>query len=692
MFSSIFTYSHTTMLDFELIRKKVQEHQSKTVAFNPCDPVILCEHLKQCPKDASLAIQWAYNAKGRLAGMRFETEPEEPLVGRLCCTQHPQDEVDKANHWLKNESPLRNRPSPGQSGHCELYYDRIFEVGVDGLLEDIKQAADKATTDQKDTYESFTIALKAFSDMIFRAAEDAGNAEAAERCRHVAHQPPRTFWEAVQLLWFVEIGVEIGDDSSLINPGRLDRRLIRFYERDLMEQRVTYRDAVQAFALIYLYINHFTFNGLAFGVMLGGDVVNDLSYASIDAVRLCRLVYPSVGLCVNEKTPHSLKRLAIDVIAEGYPNPSFFNDTVIRKGLEYYGVPENIRGNYINSTCVEITPCGFSNVWVASPYYNLSQMLLENLKTDAADFDAFLENFHKILATHVKNGAENQRKDRETRIANRRRPLQSVFTNDCISRGLDIENGGARYNWIECSFVGLANLVDSLVVIREEIFNQKNLTQAELLEILKDDFKSRPELRQKFLKTYPKYGQDNAEVDSLIPIIVGFIRKEISKYRMPPDDALYIPGTFCWVMHQRLGEQTGATPDGRIAGFPFADGAGPAQGREKLGPSAAVKSVCSWEHYPLVGGSAFNMKYSKELLATDDAREKLLALVNAFIKGGGFQTQINVTDNETLKKAIAHPDEYADLVVRIGGYTDYFVRLSPGMQQELLLRTQYTNI
>ena len=680
------------MTDFERIRNKVQAHQNQGLPFHPCDPVILCDRLKQCPKDASLAIQWAYNAKGRLDGMRFETEEDEPLVGRLRLSQNPPEEQEKALQWLKNESPLRNRPSPGQSGHCELYYDRIFEVGVDGLLEDVHQASLKATNEQKDTYESFTIALKAFSDMMNRAAEDAGNEAAAERCRHVAHKPPRTFWEAVQLLWFVDVGVEIGDDSSLINPGRLDRRLIRFYERDLMEQRITYRDAVEAFALIYLYLNHTTPSGLAFGVMLDGGTVNDLSYASIDAVRLCRLVYPSVGVCANEKTPHSLKRLAIDVIAEGYPNPSFFNDAVIRKGLEYYGVPENIRGNYINSTCVEITPCGYSNVWVASPYYNLSQMLLENLETEAADFDAFMENYHKILAAHVKNGAADQKRDRETRIANRRRPLQSVFTNDCISRGRDIENGGARYNWIECSFVGLANLVDSLVVIREEIFKQKNLTQSQLLEILKDDFKSRPELRQKFLKSYPKYGQDNQDVDSLIPIIVGFIREEISKYRMPPDDALYIPGTFCWVMHQRLGEQTGSTPDGRVAGFPFADGAGPAQGREKLGPSAAVKSVCSWEHYPLVGGSAFNMKYSKELLATDDAREKLLALVNAFIKGGGFQTQINVTDNETLKKAIAHPDEYADLVVRIGGYTDYFVRLSPGMQQEILLRTQYTNI
>ncbi len=238
--------------------------------------------------------------------------------------------------------------------------------------------------------------------MMYRAAEDAGNEAAAERCRHVAHKPPRTFWEAVQLLWFVDVGVEIGDDSSLINPGRLDRRLIRFYERDLMEHRITYRDAVEAFALIYLYLNHTTPSGLAFGVMLDGGTVNDLSYASIDAVRLCRLVYPSVGVCANEKTPHSLKRLAIDVIAEGYPNPSFFNDAVIRKGLEYYGVPEDIRGNYINSTCVEITPCGYSNVWVASPYYNLSQMLLENLETEAADFDAFMENYHKILAAHVK--------------------------------------------------------------------------------------------------------------------------------------------------------------------------------------------------------------------------------------------------------------------------------------------------
>ncbi|MBO7534125.1 MAG: hypothetical protein J6T46_09060, partial [Victivallales bacterium] len=191
------------MTDFERIRNKVQAHQNQGLPFHPCDPVILCDRLKQCPKDASLAIQWAYNAKGRLDGMRFETEEDEPLVGRLRLPQNPPEEQEKALQWLKNESPLRNRPSPGQSGHCELSYDRIFEVGVDGLLEDIHQASLKATNEQKDTYESFTIVLKAFSDMMNRAAEDAGNEAAAERCRHVAHKPPRTFWEAVQLLWFV---------------------------------------------------------------------------------------------------------------------------------------------------------------------------------------------------------------------------------------------------------------------------------------------------------------------------------------------------------------------------------------------------------------------------------------------------------------------------------------------------------
>jgi formate C-acetyltransferase len=161
---------------------------------------------------------------------------------------------------------------------------------------------------------------------------------------------------------------------------------------------------------------------------------------------------------------------------------------------------------------------------------------------------------------------------------------------------------------------------------------------------------------------------------------------------MPPDKAHFVPGAFCWVMHERLGSQCGATPDGRRAGTPFADGCGPAQGREACGPTAAVLSTTSWDHAPLIGGSAFNMKFNKSLFADQGGRERLGDLVLTFLRRGGFETQINVVDADRLLAAREHPEDYRDLVVRIGGYTDYFVRLSPGMQDEVIRRTQFATV
>jgi len=214
---------------------------------------------------------------------------------------------------------------------------------------------------------------------------------------------------------------------------------------------------------------------------------------------------------------------------------------------------------------------------------------------------------------------------------------------------------------------------------------------AELKQILKADFADNELLLKKILD-YPKYGQNNPDVDKEIPRVMEFIQSQCSNFKMSPDNSPFVPGSFCWIMHQLLGAECGATPDGRKAGLPFADGAGPAQGREKLGPTAAINSVTSWEHSPLIGGSAFNMKFNQSLFNSPGMVNKLKQLVLVFLKQGGFETQINVIDNSTLKEALVHPEQYNDLVVRIGGYTDYFTRLSPEMQQEVLQRTEYYSI
>ena len=191
------------------------------------------------------------------------------------------------------------------------------------------------------------------------------------------------------------------------------------------------------------------------------------------------------------------------------------------------------------------------------------------------------------------------------------------------------------------------------------------------------------------LNHIPKYGNDMDEVDSLFSVFTEFIVAECKKYSGLHSNGNLIPSVFCWVMHERFGRETGATADGRLAGFPLGDGSGPCQGREKSGPTASILSSTKWNHTPFIGGVAVNLKFAKSSLGANSA-QTVKALVKTYLERGGFETQINVVDNETLKKAQADPEQYRDLVVRIGGYSDYFVKLSPQMQAELILRTAHT--
>ena len=267
-------------------------------------------------------------------------------------------------------------------------------------------------------------------------------------------------------------------------------------------------------------------------------------------------------------------------------------------------------------------------------------------------------------------------------------PLLSCFVNDCLKSGTDIERGGAKYNWIMPSFVGMANLVDSIYVLKKIVYENKEYNITELKKILDNNFDGNEALRQRLLAALPKYGNDIDEIDQYFGMFTNHIILECKKYMGEFTSGNLIPSVFCWVMHERFGRKTGATPDGRSAGFPLGDGSGPCQGREINGPTASILSSTKWEHHELIGGVAVNMKFSKSTLGKDSLNV-MQSLIKAYMLRGGFEIQINVTDKELLEKARQKPEEYRDLVVRIGGYSDYFTRLSPEMQQEVILRTEH---
>ncbi|NLC59508.1 MAG: hypothetical protein GX774_21940 [Armatimonadetes bacterium] len=679
----------------------------------PDDPVLTARSLRASEGIASWQIRKGLLTRDRLAGMPLALDDLELLLGRPA----PRPAAS-AEEEAEARAYLARYPWPGgQNGHCELDRSRLFALGIDGLAGDLRARRDAATGARADTYQSFLYALEGLAALAENAARTAEAAitsapewrqaelrAMADSCRRIAHQPPASFRDAIQLLWLTDLGVMYGDSVGLVVPGHLDRTLWPYYEADRLAGRLTRDEALLLIESLYLLVNEYIPDGLAMSVMVGGrdaeghDVTNELSFLCLEALRRTRLIYPTVGICWHPGTPEELTALAVELIGQGYSTPAFFGDETIQRGLKALGVPPAEACHYINSTCVEITPVGASNVWVASPYFPVCRYLLDEIAAQvesgqpAPDFDSFRERYQQRLAGHIAAAVAEQNELRRQRQAHGGKPLQSLFTRDCVARGRDIDDGGATYNWVECSFVGLANLADSLQVIRAEVYEQRRLTLADLKALLDRDFEGGELERLRFLRGHAKYGNGCADVDAFVGETVAFVRAECARHRMLPDDSPFVPGSFCWIMHEMLGRECGATPDGRRAGFPFADGCGPAQGREEGGPTAAILSTTSWDHSPMIGGAAYNMRFNASLFRSPGALNRLRDLVVTFLRRGGFETQINVVDHETLKRARANPDEYRDLIVRIGGYTDYFTRLSPQMQEEILMRTEFAKL
>lgn len=659
----------------------------------------------------------AEESLARLKSRAFLYDPGELLIGRMIAGYLPlQAEMAHAKEILQAFGG-----AGGQNGHCELDLEPIFRLGVQGLVDDLHARSAATSGDEADTLRSFAIALSGVTVLLHSAASAARAAllavkaaqdpvlyaeieEVAARCERLQSTPPESFCDAVQLYWIVWLAVTFGSCVGCVSLGHPDRWGYPYYQRDLAQGRMTKERALELMECLYLHLNEIGADGVAYPVMVGGlapngvDCANELSMICMEALRKTNLVYPTVGICWNTQTPSELVNLAVELVAAGYTTPAFFGDEVIQTGMKHYGVPADEAWQYINSTCVEITPVAASNVWVASPYFPLCSYLLQEIKEHATgekksdSFEAFLEKYFCTVEGEIAKAVAMQDQQRRNRAQNGRKPLQSVFTRDCIGRARDIDDGGARYNWVECSFVGLANLADSLHVLREEVFTKQHLTLSNMHSILDSNFEGHEDEQKKFLDAYPKYGQGCVEVDALVGTVMNRLSACCANHKVYPDNAHFVPGAFCWIMHERLGSTCGATPDGRRAGFPFADGCGPAQGRECKGPTAAILSTTSWEHAAMLGGLAMNMKFSRALFAGGDAEQGLRNLILTFLRRGGFELQMNVVDNDLLIKAKENPDAYRDLVVRIGGYTDYFTRLSPQMQEEVLLRYEFSAV
>ncbi len=644
--------------------------------------------------------------------MPIDVGPHEFLVGKPLFLSPSEDESAEdsaAAERILAEIP----PFPGgDPGHFHPDYDTLFALGIDGILERITEYSHREdlASEEEAFYRACGIALQGMQTYAERVAEEcertAGTASPAQAerlrdttgiCRRIAHRPPKTFREAIQLMFLTQICLWFGEDHGLTSPGRIDRTLYRFYRADIQAGSISRHEVFEYLCSLFIHMNNILGPGSAVAVMVGGrdadgrDVTNDLTYLALAARMATALVYPTVAVAWHTDLPEDLMRFIMEMLSTGIGDPALFNDDLIALGLQDHGVtPEDSR-NYMNSTCVEIKVVGRSNMWVTQPYFNLAGSLLEAMDTAVdAGIDSYAELeelVRKNIGSKVAAAAARLHAVWRGRERYGGFPLASCLIRDCLDRGMDFDRGGARYNWVENSFVGLANLVDGLNSIRILVFEQSDITLSEFLRILREDFEGHEALRQQIVSSIPHYGNDDDKADNTAVEWAEFLIDETEKHTVGLHR--YVPGFFCWIQHEKLGSQTGATPDGRKAGLPLADGAGASQGCETQGPTAAVLSTTKWSHRHVLGGLVHNIKFPRSVLDTPDALDAARRVIETYLSRGGFEIQVNVVGTETLMEAQEHPEQYPDLLVRVAGYSDYFVHLNRKMQDEVIARTNH---
>jgi len=549
----------------------------------------------------------------------------------------------------------------------------------------------------------------------------------AEVCTHVPAHAPRTFWEALQMYWFVHLGVttELNTWDSY-SPGALDQHLYPFYKRDIAEGALTPEFARELLQCFWIKFNnqpappkvgvtaaesgtYTDFAQISIGGLApdGSDGVNELSYLLLDVVEEMRLLQPSASIKVSALTPDDFIKRAAKIIRTGFGQPSIFNHDIMVQQLVRQGVAIEDARKGGPSGCVEVSAFGKEN-YNLTGYFNTVKVLeitLNNgvdprsgerlgLETgDPTDFSTFAE-LYNAFAKQLRHFIDI--KIRGNNIIERLyaeylpSPMMSLLVDDCIAKGKDYHNGGARYNMSYIQGVGIGTLTDSLSAIKHHVFDKSDVTMTELLAALKNDFAGNERLRLLLLNRTPRYGNDDDEADAIMRLCFDTYFDAIEG-RKNTKGGVYHINLFPTTVHVYFGSVVGATPDGRRAGAPVSEGVSPVQGADRRGPTAVLRSVGKMDHVR-TAGTLLNQKLTPSLLKTDADLDKIGYLVRTYFAMGGQHIQFNVVDAAILRAAQAHPEEYRGLVVRVAGYSDYFCDLSRALQDEIIARTEHNAI
>lgn len=581
------------------------------------------------------------------------------------------------------QNPMSTRFSVGGRGytHSILNYRRILTDGLPEYGRRIERGLAAATTaEQRDFYLACGEALDAVMRLLTGAAAacEAGSLQTALRAAAV--HPPESFHEAIVLLNFV-FYVD-GCDST----GALDRYLAPFYGRDLAAGTLT---PTQAEAWLSVFFANVDANS-GWHVILGGEgVPEEFTLVCLRAQKTRR---PNSGLKITPQTGDALWEAAFDSLQRGTGNPAFYNDVAYREGaVKHASIAQDDLACIAYGGCTEFMIEGRSNVGSIDAGINLLRILDGTIKAElagAADFDAFLASFKADIRRQVKIMTWETNLNQEYKAAYRPQMIRTLFIDDCLESGREYNAGGARYNGGVINVAGIANAANSLQAIRAVLDGQCSIGREQLLDALATDFAACKELRKQLLGL-PKFGNNIPEVDALAREIVDFTFSEITARRCWRAGGFLIPSTIMFVTYAGQGRDIDATPDGRQAGDPIADSCGPMQGTDLDGPTSMLWSTALLPQSHGLGTMILNLRVNAGMLGSAELRAKLKALLQSYFAMGGMQVQITALDPRTLEDAVLHPQEHQNLIVRIGGYTEYFHRLDRQLQQEVIKRTAH---
>lgn len=624
-------------------------------------------------------------------------------------------------------------------GHICPGVEKWLRLGPVGLIREAQKSLDNSTDEQELFYRSVYIVLEAAQKFMQRYSQRAadmasseGNSDAAENlmkisdiCAALAERPPMSYREALQSVWFLFVILHMESNASSFSPGRMDQYLYPYLLRDLETGNINIPEAQELMDALFVKFNqivymrnahsakYFAGFPIGFNVTIGGqlkdgrDAVNQLSYMILKSQEHVGLPQPNLTARLHRNSPDEFLKACVRVIGLGAGMPQIVNDESIIPSLLESGMYHEDAIDYVLVGCVELSSQGNYLGWSDAAMFNLVKALELALNDGKClitgkqlgpklgcleDYESF-EDLEMAFSSQIDHFVEKMldacavvEKAHQSHLPS---PFLSSVVENCLKSGKDITMGGAKYNYSGVQAIQVANVADSLAVLKNLVFGSGKFSRREMLEALRQNFAGFEELRYYCINMVPKYGNDVQETDMIGSKWVEYFSEKL-KHRTNFRGGRYQMGLYTVSAHLPMGENVGASCDGRKSGAPLADGGmSPMYGMDKHGPTSVLNSVSRIPSILAANGTLLNMKFLPSFFTTEEARSKFSAFLRSFVRLPIHHIQFNVISKEDLLKAKLNPDMFKGLTVRVAGYTAYFTELSPEMQDEIIQRTEY---